>query len=205
MPQNDKPIVFRRNLDTAGLKIEKRADEARIIVGHAAVFDKLSEDMWGFREKIAPGAFTEAIKEDDIRGLWNHDPNYVLGRNKAGTLRLREDGIGLAVEIDPPDVQWARDLMVSIDRGDVTQMSFGFTLVKDEWDHSDRNQPVRTLKKVKLYDVSPVTYPAYPDTDVELNSLREKLAAWESQVGKMNAKALERVQRLRAALLSSPA
>lgn len=181
MPLTEKPQILRRNFDVDGLKVEKRADEGRTIVGHAAVFNKLSVDLWGFREKIAPGAFADAVKEDDVRALFNHDPNFILGRNKAGTLRLKEDEIGLAIEVDPPDVQWARDLMVSIDRRDITQMSFGFSLVADEWDYTDRNNPVRTLKKVQLYDVSPVTYPAYPDTDVELNSLMEKKAAWDKE------------------------
>jgi HK97 family phage prohead protease len=201
MPQPKK--IF-RNFNVDGLKVETRADELRTIVGHAAVFNKLSGDLWGFREKISPGAFSDAIKEDDVRGLFNHDPNYVLGRNKAGTLRLKEDEIGLAIEIDPPDTQFARDLMVSIGRGDITQMSFGFSLVADEWDYSDQKNVVRTLKKVKLYDVSPVTYPAYEDTDVELNSLEEKAAAWAKQNNRTNEKHRQR-RRILAKLLSLPA
>ena len=184
--KGDKPSPFiRRCFAMDALKIETRADEGKSIVGHAAVFNTLSVDLWGFREKIAPGAFADAVKEDDVRALFNHNPDYVLGRNKSGTLRLKEDDKGLAIEIDPPDTQVARDLMVSIDRGDISQMSFGFQLVSDEWDYTDRANPIRTLKKVRLFDVSPVTYPAYEDTDVELNSIMERKAAWEKELARV--------------------
>lgn len=183
----DKQKIIRRAFDCDKLVIETREDKGQRIVGHAAVFNKLSVDLFGFREKIAPGAFADAVKEDDVRALFNHNPDYVLGRNKAGTLRLSEDNVGLAIEIDPPDTQIARDLMTSIGRGDITQMSFGFQLVADEWDHTDRANPIRTLKKVRLFDVSPVTYPAYEDTDVELNSLREKKDAWEQEKARIVA------------------
>lgn len=140
------------------------------IVGHAAVFNSLSEDLGFFREKIAPGAFAKTIQEADVRALWNHDPNFVLGRTKSGTLKLAEDDKGLAVEITPPNTVWARDLMESIKRGDVDQMSFGFQVIKEEWE-GDANNPIRVLKEVRLFDVSPVTFPAYTATDVQVRSL----------------------------------
>jgi len=97
------------------------------IVGHAAKFDQLSEDLGGFRERIAPGAFAKTIQSADIRALWNHDANIVLGRNKSGTLRLSEDSAGLAYEVDSPDTQLVRDMVLApISRGDVNQCSFGF-------------------------------------------------------------------------------
>lgn len=142
------------------------------ISGHAAMFEVLSEDLGGFREKIAAGAFTKTLQNADVRALFNHDPNIVLGRNKAGTLRLKEDLTGLAIEIDPPDTQHARDLMVSMNRGDITQMSFGFYTVADKWAKLD-GQWVRTLLEVELFDVSPVTYPAYTQTDVAVRSLEQ--------------------------------
>jgi len=131
--------------------------------------------MWGYREKIRAGAFAETLGKDDIRALFNHDPNYVLGRNRAGTLTLSEDEKGLRIESTPPDTQWARDLIVSIKRRDIDQMSFAFVTLKDEWDEEDPQNVVRTLVKVRLYDVSPVTFPAYPATDVAVKSGEEVL------------------------------
>lgn len=149
---------------------------APIIEGHAAIFDQWSEELgplFPFKEKVMPGAFKASIQNDDIRALFNHDPNYVLGRNKAGTLELKETQKGLLVRITPPDAQWARDLIVSIDRGDISQMSFGFLVLEDRWG-TEEGMDVRELHKVKLFDVSPVTFPAYPQTDVGIRS------AWES-------------------------
>jgi HK97 family phage prohead protease len=136
-----------------------------LIRGYAAVFNEWAEIIPGlFREQIAPGAFRRAIKQDDVRALVNHDPNYVLGRNTVGTLSLREDKRGLAVEITPPDTQWARDLMVSMKRGDISQMSFGFRPSKWTEDRGDDDLLEITLKEARLFDVSVVTFPAYPQT-----------------------------------------
>lgn len=162
--------IEHRAFALAGIEIRAGDGEPPKIVGHAAVFNSLSEDLGYYREKIAPGAFAKTIKEADVRALWNHDPNYVLGRTKSGTLKLAEDEKGLAVEITPPDTQWAHDLMETMRRGDVDQMSFGFQVVKEEWE-GDANNPVRVLKEVRLFDVSPVTFPAYPATDVQVRSL----------------------------------
>ena len=143
-----------------------------IIEGHAAVFDSLSQDLgfiFPFKEKIRAGAFKASVEKDDIRALWNHDANYVLGRNRAKTLELAETDKGLKVRIHPPDTQWARDLTESIKRGDVTQMSFGFLVEKESWS-VENGEDIRTLEQVKLYDVSPVTFPAYLDTDVGVRS-----------------------------------
>lgn len=163
------------------LEIRETAPEKRTIVGHAAVFDTIT-DLGLFKERVARGAFAESIKRDDIRALFNHDPNIVLGRNKAGTLRLREDEKGLAVEIDLPDTQWARDLQVSVERGDINQMSFGFEVLDASWDVVD-GEEVRTLKRVKLWDVSLVTFPAYPTTDAGLRSVWEVFEQHRHQHG----------------------
>ena len=140
------------------------------IIGYAAVFDKLSEDLGGWWEKIAPGAFANSIKVDDIRALVDHNSSMILGRNKAETLSLKEDDRGLFVEIIPPDTQVGRDIITSIDRGDVDSMSFSFKTINDGWEVIDEKD-VRTLKEVKLFDTSPVTFPAYLDTEVGLRNL----------------------------------
>jgi len=166
--------IERRAFAIDEMRIETREDGSSRILGHAAVFNQLSEDLGGFREQIAPGAFLDAIQSDDVRALWNHNPDHILGRNLAKTLMLAEDARGLAIEIIPPDTQLARDLMTSMKRGDVNQMSFGFSVRPNgqNWAKDDAGQVIRTLTKVRLYDVSPVTYPAYPQTDVAARSLQ---------------------------------
>lgn len=166
--------IERRTFAIEGLQIEEREGMSPMIRGHAAVFNELSEDLGGFREQIAPGAFSEALMTDDVRALFNHDSNFVLGRNRSGTLRMSEDGTGLATEIDPPDTQWARDLAVSMKRGDITQMSFAFGVPKggQSWNKNEAGESIRTVSKVRLYDVSLVTFPAYPQTDAAIRELR---------------------------------
>lgn len=152
--------------------IETRADGGHPrLRGRAAVFNSLSQPItvFGltFRERIAPGAFADSIVSGDIRALWNHDTGHVLGRTTAGTLTLKEDERGLAVDIKPPNTTWARDLIVSIERGDVSQMSFGFQVPVggDTWD-IENGEDVRTLRRISLLEVSPVTFPAYTATDI---------------------------------------
>lgn len=156
-----------RNFDVTELRVDVEEDEEQPprVRGHLAVFNSPSEDLGGFREVVAPGAFAKTLQEADIRALYNHDPNYVLGRNKSGTLQLLEDNDGLFVDVTPPETQWARDLMVSIKRGDVSQGSFAFRVVKDKWEKKEDGSVERVLNEVRLYDVSVVTYPAYPETD----------------------------------------
>lgn len=167
------------SLDT--LTVEHRDGEASKIRGHAAVFNQLSEDLGGFREQIVPGAFVEAIERDDVRALFNHDANFILGRNRSGTLRLTEDTRGLAIEVDAPNTQTIRDLVLSpIERGDVSQMSFGFSVRPggQDWAKDEEGRTIRTLKKLRLFDVSPVVFPAYPQTDVAVRELR----AWTQTI-----------------------
>ena len=162
------------------LNVEERADGmGPKITGYAAVFDKWSEDLGGFKEKIRAGAFKKAIGKSDVRGLFNHDSNYVLGRQSNGTLIIKEDKNGLWMEIDPPDTQIIRDLVLApIKRGDIKEQSFAFVVANngDEWKNLNGEKPdepaTRTIIEVdELFDVSPVTYPAYPDTSVALRSM----------------------------------
>ena len=141
------------------------------IRGYGAVYGQMSENLGGFRELIAPGAF-DGVLNDDVRGLINHDSNLILGRTTSGTLRLSVDERGLAYEIDLPDTSYARDLAVSMKRGDISQSSFGFYIDDDEWGEDSEGRVIRTVKKVRqLLDVSPVTYPAYPQTSSEARAL----------------------------------
>lgn len=175
MPSNDLQVPDELQEMLNGFEYRCRSTEMRVdgegrIEGYAAVFDEWSVELWGFREKIRKGAFAKTIQEADIRATFNHDPNYVLGRNTAGTLELAEDSRGLHFRNDPPDTQWARDLRVSVERGDVNQGSFVFEAVRDEKKIVD-GELKRELIEVKLSDVAVVTYPAYPQTSVNARSL----------------------------------
>lgn len=168
------------------LRMEEDGNEVKKKVrGYAAKFNVDSENLGSedhqFIERIAPGAFDEVLN-DDVRALFNHDANAILARSKGGkgSMRLWVDEIGLGYEFEAPDTQAGRDLLASIERGDVDQSSFSFTVSRDgqEWTESrDGDGPTitrRTINKVKrLFDVSPVTYPAYPDATVALRSLQE--------------------------------
>lgn len=164
----------RRSYNLQEFRVDAQEGIPPKIYGHAAVFDQLSEDLGGFRERIAPGAFANTLQNADIRALFNHDANFVLGRNKSGTLRLKEDITGLAIEIDPPETTFAKDLQISMRRGDISQMSFGFLTKNDSWNKVD-GEWIRTLLEVELFDVSPVTYPAYTQTDVAVRSMQRAI------------------------------
>ena len=116
------------------LRVMRNATGAPVVTGYAAVFSSLSQDLGGFREQIMPGAFTTSLaNQPDVRALFNHDPNLVLGRTKAGTLELAEDGTGLQWSATLPDTTVARDLAISVERGDIDQCSFGFYCLEDDW------------------------------------------------------------------------
>jgi uncharacterized protein len=155
-----------------GLMVEQRADgKMPMLKGYAAVFNLPSVELWGFYEQIAPGAFADSIAAgDEVKALWNHDPNWVMASSGNGTLRLKEDDRGLAVEFDPLDTPIMRGFVASIERGDVSQMSFAMRTLEDKWDIDEEERYKRTVLKAKLYDVSPVAYPAYPQTEIGLRS-----------------------------------
>lgn len=190
----------RRSLPIADLELRVSGDdEAPRIAGYAAVFNQPSEiisDFSGtYREFIAPGAFAESIsKGADVRALVNHDPNYVLGRTKNGTLTLREDSKGLWYEVTPPDTQWARDLITTMRRGDIDQSSFAFRAIKEEWGkgktEDGRKIDERTVLVAQVFDVSPVTYPAYPQSSSAVRSLLMDAGLDEPAV-----RALDRLRR----------
>lgn len=167
-----RPETETRGFLAAELRAEKKDDGKSVITGYAAVYDSLSEDLGGFRERIAPGAFSRSLKAGaDVRALINHDPSLVIGRSAAGTLKITPNGKGLLCTIEPPDTQAGRDLVVSVSRGDIDGMSFAFTTPSggDSWEMLPNNAgAIRTLLDVDILDVSVVTYPAYRATDVSV-------------------------------------
>jgi HK97 family phage prohead protease len=156
-------------------KIEKRTNEVKFelravedgdgmtFTGYAAVFNSPSEPL-PFIERIAPGAFKRSLKaRNDIKLLWNHDTGAVLGSTRAGTLKLEEDNYGLRVTAVLPDTNLGRDVRTLVQRGDVNAMSFGFSVPAggDSWNAEGTE---RTLKSVRIFEVSVVAYPAYQQT-----------------------------------------
>lgn len=162
---------------TADFEVRSEGSQT-IIEGYAAVFNKRSSNLGGFFEQITPGAFKKTLQESDVRALWNHDANFPLGRMSAGTLRAAEDDNGLHYEITLGSQSYARDLAISMERGDVSQSSFQFRAIKDDWGFTEEDFPLRTLAEVALYEVSPVTFPAYPDATSSVGKRAlERLAA----------------------------
>jgi hypothetical protein len=138
----------------------------RQIEWYAAVFDSVTDVGGMFRERLSRRVFSKTLADGaDVRGLLNHDSNFVLGRNKSGTLSLKVDLVGLHATVTPPDTQWARDLIVSIERRDISGGSFGFQVIKDAWTTDADGVMLRTIHEAKLFDVAVVTYPAYEATE----------------------------------------
>lgn len=173
------------DIEKRALAAEVRAEEGEEgqparIVGHGAVFNSRSEMIMGmFKEEIAPGAFDDVLG-DDVRALFNHDRNFVLGRTISRTLELSVDSEGLRYDITPPDTQSVRDMVLApLRRGDITGSSFAFRVAPDgdEWREDDDGLIVRTIHRFsRLLDVSPVTYPAYPEAGAAARSLEERCA-----------------------------
>ena len=160
------------------LGVETRADDnKKTLTGYAVVFNSDTTIGDYFIERIDPGAFDKTIG-GDIRALVDHDSGRVIGRTKSGTLRLAVDTRGLKVEIDVPDTVDGRDLWTLVERGDISGMSFGFYVTKQEWDETG-DLPVRTILEVELFEVSAVAFPAYDDTTIGVRSLEEARAEAE--------------------------
>jgi HK97 family phage prohead protease len=164
--------IERRTFTIKNVEARQAEDGTMRLSGYAAVFNDDSVPL-PFIERIAPGAFRKTLTETpDVRLLINHE-GLPLARTKNGTLRLKEDEIGLYMDADLPDTQAARDLYTLVERGDVDQMSFAFRVIRQKW---NEGRTERTLTELSLADgdVSVVTYPAYPTTTVEA---REQIAA----------------------------
>lgn len=171
-----RPAFEVRAFSVDAIEVEHRQQEGHTdelrISGHAAVFNEETDIAGVFREVIRPGAFERAIDErQDVALLLNHDPSTVMARVSNNTLRLREDQIGLYFEalLDPNDTDATRTV-AKIERGNITQMSFAFAATREKWHHSE-NSPLREVLDTDMFDVSPVTYPAYQQTDVHARAL----------------------------------
>lgn len=156
---------------TLSKPLELRADDGKKLGGIAIVYNSETQIGDYFRERIMPGAFAKSLL-GDVRALYNHDSNAVLGRTKAKTLRLQDSANALSFELDLPDTQAGRDLAVSVQRGDITGSSFGFRVTKQEWDETGP-LPLRSVIEAELYEISPCGDPAYEDTTLALRSLDE--------------------------------
>lgn len=164
--------IERRIMPVDDIELRITDGEKPKITGYAAKFNKWSVDLGGFTERIKKGAFDEALERSDVRALKNHDPNLILGRTTSGTLELKQNSVGLQFEIDPPNTNTGRDTIEEIRRKDITGCSFSFTTAEDDWKYLEDGKVERTIVRVgELFDVGPVTYPAYPDTTVATRSL----------------------------------
>jgi HK97 family phage prohead protease len=174
-----KSLPSRERRDIPG-HVEVREDGDEPTIGIFIPFNSRSVELYGFTEIIAPGAFTRTIangrkakRGGDIKALWQHNSSDVLGRQANRTLDLVETDKGLEAEVivAPDKIRWHGDALASIQRGDVDGSSFGFETVKDEWEYSEDGSATRTLVECKLFEVSPVTFPAYPGSESEKRSV----------------------------------
>lgn len=185
------PLAVRRAREERVVMLDdlevRAADEGQAarIIGHPVVYNRWSEDLGGFREKVIPGALTKTLLESDIRVLFNHDPNFVLGRNKSGTATFLDQAQSLRMEVTPPDTQTVRDMVLEpMRRGDVNQMSFAFRVAGPAFIREKAGDTIpagtgevwnvdyteRELHSLQLFDASVVTFPAYVQTDAQVRS-----------------------------------
>ena len=194
--KNSLPMAEKRELAESTIELREEGQGARTISGYAVKWDMRSHPLGlftRFREVFKRGAFTETLQNDDVRALWSHDTSKVLGRTKNGTLRLQEDDIGLRFELDLPNNTQGNDAYESIKRGDVDGVSFGFRASEEQWDESDPKNVLRSIHKAGLLEISPVGFPAYPDSQVDARSADPYKAFKEEQQQK---KAKELRQKL---------
>ena len=196
MPMN----VERRIFNVEDIELRVIDDEKPKITGYVAKYGKWSVDLGGFTERIKAGAFDEVLERCDVRALKNHDVNLLLGRTSSGTLRLSTNTVGLNFEIDPPNTNTGRDTIEEIRRKDITGCSFSFITAEDDWKYNEDGTVQRTIIKIgELFDVGPVTFPAYPDTSVAVRTLdafKEHLQKAEVKtIGKERQRQIERMYR----------
>ncbi|TNH04315.1 HK97 family phage prohead protease [Testudinibacter sp. TR-2022] len=138
------------------------------LIGYVVRWNSQSKPLWDFVEQFTPNAFAESLAEgQDVRALFEHDHTKLLGRTAAGTLSLVEDNIGLRFELVPPDTTLGRDLLVSVERGDISGMSFGFRTLSDSWDF-EQEPMLRTINRAELVEITITSIPAYPESSVQI-------------------------------------
>jgi uncharacterized protein len=181
---NEKEKTVKKEVRYITFQVEVRnneeGNESRTIQGYAAKYNSLSEvltDWWGdeFVEVISEGAFDNSIRDNVIKGLWNHNSDLVLGSSKSGTLRLNSDSTGLHFEMDLPNNTWGNDAYESVKRGDVDGVSFGFRVKEDQYSKTEvdgKEILKRTLLEVDLFEISPTPFPAYGASEVDCRSLK---------------------------------
>lgn len=188
------------DIKSAGVAIESRGEgQPEKIVGYAAVFYRSGDPgteyrfngFWdNFTERIMPTAFDETIRSDDVRGLYNHDMNMLLGRTASGTMKLSVDSVGLRYEITPPDTEIARSVVAAIKRGDLSGSSFSFIpedVTFREIKNGDTTDVIREINRAKVFDVGPVVFPAYEATTTgvravsDLAEAKASYDAWKKQ------------------------
>lgn len=203
-PKLSLPDTEARSLQPAqaGIDLETREEGSPILRGYGAVFYQRGKPETEFRlgdlfvERIAPGAFDRAIREDDVRCLYNHDPAMLLGRSTAGTLRLSTDAVGLRYEVDLPDTNAGRDVAESAQRGDLSGASIIFRATAIMWkEEEDEELPIREITEVRLFDCGPVPFPAYEGTSAEI--AKRSLQEWQaSRIPKHRHQVTRRRRRL---------
>lgn len=166
-------------------------DGPGVLTGYAAVFNRLSQNLGGFVERVDPAAFSKSIGDAvPVMARYNHDDNYLLGTTEGGTLALSVDGTGLRYTVQLPDTQAGRDVAALALRGDLRHSSFAFETLSDDWDVTEQGFPLRTLLSARLIDVAPVNNPAYRDTTAGVRSLSERIGVDASTLGPEEIRAL---------------
>ena len=175
-----------RAVATSVAPIEQRAEgDKNVITGYGAVFYNSADPGTEYSiysdmvERIGPNAFDDALNRDDVRGLFNHDSSMLLGRMGAKTLRLAVDQTGLRYEIDMPDTSTGNDVMALIRRGDIFGSSFSFQVEEQLFSELPDGKMIRTIMKAKLFDVGPVTFPAYQSASTSARSDERFSAEWD--------------------------
>ena len=163
-------------------RFETKEDGQEVVVGYGSIWNSRSENLGGFYEYIAPTAITdETIAKSDVRALINHNQDLILARSTAGNLNLSVDEKGLRYEFEIPEgLSYGKDLAINMKNGNINQSSFAFTVGSDEWSTDDEGNDIRTITSIdRLYDVSPVTYPAYKQAESDLVVAQRGLAMYK--------------------------